>query len=165
MGSAVEAVADTGPLIHLYEIDAVELLNVFSAVHIPARVGEEVRANIQTDWREENGISKFHDVDQNELTAFVQQNQLEQLHAGERAALFLCRALSVTTLLTDDLAVRYRAKSLGLTPVGSLGIVVRAYHLDAISREAAVSKIQALQDISSLFVTPAIVALAIGQLN
>lgn len=72
---------------------------------------------------------------------------------------------SDSPLLTDDLAVRYRAKSLGLTPVGSLGIVVRAYHLDAISREAAVSKIQALQDISSLFVTPAIVALAIGQLN
>lgn len=111
------------------------------------------------------GSSKKHRVDRNDLAVFVQQNQLEGLHAGELAALFLCRSLPVATLLTDDLAVRNKAKYLGITPVGSLGIVVRAYHLEYISRESAVSSIQALQDISSLFVTPAIVTLAIEQLD
>ncbi len=165
MGQAIEAVADAGPLIHLYEIDAIDLLKVFSIVHIPERVGDEVRTTIHTDLYEQVGISIKHHVGRNDLAAFVQQNQLEGLHTGELAALFLCRSLPVDTLMTDDLAVRNKAKNLGITPVGSLGIVVRAYHLESISRESAVSYIQALQDISSLFVTPAIVTLAIEQLN
>lgn len=165
MGQAIEAVADAGPLIHLYEIDAIDLLKVFSIVHIPERVVDEIRATIHTDLSKQVGSSKKHRVGRNDLAAFVQQNQLEGLHAGELAALFLCRSLSIATLLTDDLAVRHQAKNLGITPAGSLGIVVRAYHLEYISRESAVSSIQALQNVSSLFVTPAIVTLAIEQLN
>ena len=134
MGQAIEAVADAGPLIHLHEINAIDLLKIFSVVHIPERVGDEVRATILTDLYEQVGISKKHHVGRNDLAAFVQQNQLEGLHAGELAALFLCRSLPVATLLTDDLAVRHQAKNLGVTPVGSLGIVVRAYHLEYISR-------------------------------
>ena len=44
MGQAIEAVADAGPLIHLYEINAIDLLRVFSIVHIPDRVGDEISA-------------------------------------------------------------------------------------------------------------------------
>ena len=71
----------------------------------------------------------------------------------------------MSTLLTDDLAVREAAKSLNLTPVGSLGIVVRAYHLGNISLAEAEYCLNALYDVSSLFVTRAIVGLAIEQLR
>ena len=68
-------------------------------------------------------------------------------------------------MLTDDLAVREQAKRLSLTPVGSLGIVVRAYCLGHISLAEAERHITDLYDVSSLFVTRAVVELAVEQLR
>jgi hypothetical protein len=52
-----------------------------------------------------------------------------------------------------------------LQPVGSLGIVVRACLLELISLEEAERRIARLHEISSLYVTQAIVELAIQQLH
>jgi predicted nucleic acid-binding protein len=54
---------------------------------------------------------------------------------------------------------------LDLTPVGSLGIIVRAYRKALISFEDAHRHLEDLYDVSSLFVTRAIVELAIDQLS
>jgi len=51
-----------------------------------------------------------------------------------------------------------------LTPVGSLGVVVRAYHLGCISLIEAERYMADLYDVSSLFITRTIVELAIEQL-
>jgi len=67
--------------------------------------------------------------------------------------------------LTDDLAALDAAKRLGITPVGSLGVIVRAYRDGRISLEEAERCILALDSISTLFVTKAIVELAIGELK
>ena len=67
-------------------------------------------------------------------------------------------------MLTDDLAVRKAAKRLKFTPVGSLGVVVKAHQLGCISLADAKQHITALYDVSSLFVARAIVELAIEQL-
>jgi predicted nucleic acid-binding protein len=68
-------------------------------------------------------------------------------------------------LLTDDLAVRDTARRFGLIPVGSLGVVVRAYRVGDISLEDAEQHLADLYDVNSLFVTRAIVDLAIEQLR
>jgi predicted nucleic acid-binding protein len=81
---------------------------------------------------------------------------------SERAC---CSKLRVPVLLTDDLAVRRAAKAIGLTPVGSLGIVARAHYLGRIAREAAEKYLQELYTVSSLFVTQTIVDLAIERLR
>jgi predicted nucleic acid-binding protein len=73
--------------------------------------------------------------------------------------------MGVPILLTDDLAVREAAKHLNLTPVGSLGIVARAYRLGYLSLSDAERHIANLYDVSSLFVTRTIVDLAIEQLH
>lgn len=69
------------------------------------------------------------------------------------------------TLLTDDLAVRDASKRLHLLPVGSLGIVVRAFERGGLSLQDAERRILALYDVSSLFVTRDIAELAIEQLR
>jgi predicted nucleic acid-binding protein len=71
----------------------------------------------------------------------------------------------VTVLLTDDLAVREAAKRLRLTPVGSLGVIVRAYRVGQLSLADAERHLTDLYAVSSLFVTQAIVELAIEQLR
>jgi predicted nucleic acid-binding protein len=87
------------------------------------------------------------------------------LHDGERECLYLCQQIGVPTLLTDDLAVREAAKRLNLTPVGSLGIVVRACRLGYTSLAAAERHIIDLYEVSSLFITRATVELAIEHLH
>jgi hypothetical protein len=56
-------------------------------------------------------------------------------------------------------------RSIAVTPVGSLGVVARAYRSGRLSLDEAEHAMRALYDISSLFVTEAIVDLAIEQLR
>ncbi|MBI3947327.1 MAG: hypothetical protein HY321_15495 [Armatimonadetes bacterium] len=92
---------------------------------------------------------------------FVIQHALELLHDGERESLFLCNHLRLPLLLTDDLDARDAAKKLGITPVGSLGIVVRAFRLGELSMAQAERCLRQLHEQSSLFLTSAVVESAI----
>lgn len=161
------AVADAGPLIHLTEIGCLPLLRVFETLHLPDAVWSETveQGRVPQGAVLELGIVQRHTLPPSQVTEFIQKNGLEALHDGERACLCLSQHLGVSILLTDDLAVREAAKRLNLTPVGSLGIVAKAYRLGHISLADAERYITDLYDISSLFVTRTIVELAIEQLH
>jgi predicted nucleic acid-binding protein len=161
------AVADTGPLIHLAEVDGLALLRIFAVLHIPDAVWlEAVRPNRvrEVDLAELRNIHR-HTIPQAQVTQFLHETELEGLQTGDVESLCLCQHSQVSTLLTDDLSVREAAKQLSLTPVGSLGIVVRAYRIGHISLADAERYLNALYDTSSLFVTRVIVDLAIEQLR
>jgi len=157
------AVADTGPLIHLAEIGRLDLLSIFEELHIPEGVWQE--ADRPSAIREQLTSAKRHALDQDAVTRFTAQHRLSKLQAGERESLLLCSELAVEVLLTDDLIVRRAAKDLGLIPVGSLGVIARAHRMGRIDLEAAERHLEELQTVSSLFVTPAIVDLAIERLR
>ena len=161
------AVADAGPLIHLAEVDGLVLLRIFAALHIPDAVwSEAVRPNRvrESDLAKLRNIRR-HTIPQAQVTQFLQETGLEGLQTGDVESLYLCQHIQVSTLLTDDLSVREAAKQLSLTPVGSLGIVIRAYRVGHISLADAERYLNALCDTSSLFVTRVIVDLAIEQLR
>jgi len=161
------AVVDAGPLIHLTEIGSLALLHSFAALHIPDAVWSEAVQQGRVREADMAGLSNIHrhTLLQAHVIQFIQAQGLETLQAGDTECLYLCQQLSVFTLLTDDLSVREAAKRLSLTSVGSLGIVVRAYRRGNVSLADAERYITALYDISSLFVTRAIVDLAIEQLR
>lgn len=166
-GTVSAAVVDAGPLIHLAEVDGLAFLRTFAALHIPDAVwSETVRPNRvrEVDLAELRNIHR-HTLPQAYIAQFLQATGLEGLQPGDVESLCLCQHIQVSTLLTDDLSVREAAKQLSLTPVGSLGIVVRAYHVGHISLVDAERYLDALYDTSSLFVTRAIVDLAIEQLR
>jgi predicted nucleic acid-binding protein len=163
----ISAVSDAGPLIHLTEVDCLSLLCIFEALHISDAVWSETveRGRIpQADVLRLDDVQRYT-LSQAEVTRFIEENSLKELHAGEQECLYLWRQIGVPILLTDDLAVRKAAKRLNLIPVGSLGIVVRAYRAGHISLTEAERHIIELYDVSSLFVTRAIVELAIEQLH
>jgi predicted nucleic acid-binding protein len=163
----ISVVSDTGPLIHLAEIDCLSFLSIFENLHIPHAVWQEIERQGQTYQADILGLShvKRHTLSQTEVTLFIKGNNLEELHVGEQECLYLCQQIGVAVLLTDDLAVRESAKRLHLTPVGSLGIVVRVYRAGHISLSEAEHHIVALYEVSSLFVTRTIVELAVEQLH
>lgn len=74
-------------------------------------------------------------------------------------------SILLRSTLTDDLAVRDAAKRMNIRPVGSLGIVVRAYNNQLIEIEEAEALLRKLHERSSLFVTSAVVELALRQLQ
>ncbi len=167
MGAETIAVADAGPILHLNEIDLIELLNIWNQLLIPKAVWAEtagaqrIPATILATLK---GLT-VRQVTPENLEQFIRQFHLEALHAGERECLYLCKNEDVSLLLTDDLAVRRAAKRLGIRPVGSLGVIVRGYRLGKLSLLEARTYLRALQHASSLFVTPEIVEIAIRQLE
>lgn len=162
----ITAVADSGPLIHLYEIGVLELLNLFE-LQIPDAVWEETvgRDRIPAHALSNRDHLQKQTLDSSNVESFVAANGLETLQRGEQECLCLCQLKGISLLLTDDLAVRDMAKGLGLIAVGSLGIVVRAFRAGLISHAQATTNLNALFDTSSLFVTRTIVELALEQLN
>lgn len=161
------AVADAGPLIHLTEIGCLSLLRIFDTIHIPDAVWSETveQGRVPQDDVLGLGIVQRHTLSKSEVMRFVQEKGFKELQYGERECLYLCQQVGVSILLTDDLAVREEAKRLNLTPVGSLGIIVRAYRRGHILLANAESHITDLYDVNSLFVTREIVELAIEQLH
>lgn len=161
------AVADAGPLIHLAEIRACRLLNVFAELHIPRAVELETvgQGRVSLDDLAALTNLRWHQAAIPNLSEFVQNHDLGDLQAGEQEALALGVQLGVSVLLTDDLSVREAARRLNLTPVGSLGVIVRAYRNQWLSLTEAEDHLNRLQATSSLFVTPEIVKLAIEQLR
>ena len=161
------AVADAGPLIHLAEIGSLSFLLTFDSLHIPEAVWAETvgAGRIAETALLDLGIALRHNLSAVQVSTFVNRNGLQALHAGETASLTLCDHLGVSLLLTDDLAVRDAARRLGIKAVGSLGIVVRAYGQGRVSLADAEQQIENLYVSSTLFVTRAVVDLAIAQLR
>lgn len=162
-GSIAAAVADSGPLIHLSEIGSLNLLTLLTAGHVPAaawaetvgrnRLPSPVLPNLHRQWLTPA---------QRATCGCVQSS--ESLQPGETECLILCRELCVGLLLTDDLAMRRIAPTLGITPVRSLGIIVRTGRAGMLEQAKAADRLLALQATSSLVVIRALVALAIQQL-
>ncbi len=161
------AVADAGPLIHLAEIGSLELLQTFDQLHIPEAVWSETvgLSRLDPDMLQELGTVERHSLPAPVVDQFVLDHTIADLHAGEREALCLCSRIDVPLILTDDLAVRDVAKKLSVTPVGSLGVVARGYRQGRISLTQAERLIGDLDEVSTLFVTRAIVDLAFKQLR
>jgi len=161
------AVADAGPLIHLTEIGCLPVMRIFDILHVGEAVWSEtvIKGRVPEADVLGLGVLRRHSLSQAEVTRFTRKQRFEELQDGERECFYLCQELSVSTLLTDDLAVREASKRLNLTPVGLLGIVARAYRAGHISLGNAERYIADLYDVSSLFVTRAIVELAIEHLH
>jgi predicted nucleic acid-binding protein len=166
-GHLIEAVSDAGPLIHLHEIRNLSLLAIFGTLHVPDVVWQETvdRGRVPEDELVGMAGLRRHALNPSTVTRFTKRHGLGLLQAGERECLYLCRKTDVPILLTDDLAVRDTCKRLGITAVGSLGVVARAFRLGQLSLADAERHLEALYSVSTLFVTRVIVDLAIEQLR
>jgi len=153
------AVSDTGPILHLHEINKAQLLGLFSRVIISNIVKEELtKYNIMT-------LSKNIEIApiNKDQTALISQKY--SLELGESSVIWLCKSLNIPLLLTDDLDAREGAESLGIRPVGTIGIILRGYREKIISQEETILLLQNLHQNSSLFITSELISLAISELK
>lgn len=150
------AVCDTGPLIHLAEIDALDLLETIDELLVPETVYKELTAG---------GIPRgFNSIETIQVTADTTAIKDHQLDPGETAALAVAAAKNAI-LLTDDLAARDAATAIDVEVHGSLGIIARGYATGRLTQEDAAELMRALQRETSLFLTDAVVEEGIALLE
>jgi predicted nucleic acid-binding protein len=142
------AISDAGPLIHLAEIDSLELLATFDTLLVPETVYEEVDVGGVPD-----GLA---DLSYERVAADESRIGAEELDAGERAAIAVAEERGVV-LLTDDLAAREAASDADVEVHGSIGVIALGYDRGLLDRDEAASRMRALQRETSLFVTEAVV--------
>ena len=156
-------VSNTGPILHLQEVDALHLLRDAGQVCIPALVEDELRRHlpewhkIRPDWLE---VTEMTEV---ELAPFRQWVTGGVVHAAEAAAIALARGLKADWFLTDDTAARLLARNLSIEVHGSLGMVLWAAVVGHVDRGPAADLVSRLAS-SSLWVSPKILAEALDAL-
>ncbi|WP_222912778.1 nucleic acid-binding protein [Natrinema sp. SYSU A 869] len=149
------AVADTGPIIHLDEIDVLHVLSTIDHVLLPQTVYDELAAGTVPP--------ALGDIEYELVEADAAALDVE-LDPGETAALAVAAERSAV-FLTDDLAARNAAAERGVEVHGSIGILVLAYSRGELSKPTAIDHMRALQAETSLFITDAVVERGIALLE
>lgn len=149
-------VCDTGPVLHLSEAGALDLLERAGEVLIPATVDHEIARHIP-DWPTRRPRWLRVDAIPQPGAPFEQWAAHLGLGAGEVEAIVLAKSRAADWLLTDDATARVVATLLGLEVHGSLGVVLWAAARAHINRPEADAILQRLAS-SSLWISPAILA-------
>ena len=104
-------VIDAGPLIHLDELNCLDLLEGFGAIHLPAKVKEEVAVHRPgLNWEKLSGWKISTAKISSRVAAYARKLDLD---SGEIAALNLLEHLQGQLFLCDDAAARLAAESMG----------------------------------------------------
>ena len=153
----LKAVSNSGPIIHLHEINQLKLFDLFGDLIIPVSVSNEIK-----------GIDisrvKTVDVKPDEIKGFVEQIKEFNLHTAEIDAMCLADKTNVV-FLTDDLHARKAAIKLNIKVHGSLGIISLAYKKGILILDEAKQQINNLYNNSTLFLTKALVEIAMQKLE
>lgn len=147
-------VADTGPLLHLSEIQAGGLLLCFGSVQAtPVVLNEfakhwpEFACGSLPEWLTAVSVStEVTDLANQWLSAGL-------LDAGEAEALAHAKVESADLFLTDDAAARTLAESIGLEARGTLGVVLYAAAVGRLGEAEAKRALDDLENRSTLWMS------------
>jgi len=115
-------VCDTGPLLHLSEAGALDLLSQAGEILIPALVAREFEANAQ-GWLLPQWI-KIVELDRSARQKAVKWVNANQIDEGEAEAIALAQQERADWLLTDDAQARQFSEALSLETHGSIGVLL-----------------------------------------
>jgi predicted nucleic acid-binding protein len=124
--SPLRVICDSGPIIHLDELDCLDLLNDFKEIILPATVTKEIKRNRKLAL--EKIRRKFIELPgkkpRNEQ--LLTMCQVFSLDIGEIEALAVLEKYSNAMFLTDDAAARLVAERMGFKVHGTIGLLVRS---------------------------------------
>ncbi len=156
-----KVVSNTGPILHLTEIDLIKALNVFHNVLIPEEVLNELKKSkilVPKKIKIISLKSRWKDT----VKILVNQHNLD---LGESEAISLVLQEKAEIFLTDDLEARNIAKSYNIATHGTIGIILRAFREKLIDKRTAIKKVNELYVKSSLFITKDLVNQVVKAIN
>lgn len=158
-------VCDAGPIIHLDEMQSLDLLADFSPLLIPDEVWTEA-----TRHRPQLSLDSLRDAQVVQVTSpasarLAALSSALALHAGEQAALRLMEATGARMLLCDDSAARLAGESLGFEVHGTIGVIVRCIRRQLRTREEAIALLRDLPQRSTLHLSGRLLESVIAQIE
>ncbi|WP_241674431.1 DNA-binding protein [Candidatus Methylobacter oryzae] len=164
MTKSALVVADAGPLIHLDELAALDVLSDYEAILVPNAVRLEVRRHRPLALQQ----ADIKLIRQAPLPASARINALAALytlHHGEREALTLCFNHNINLLITDDTAARLAAKNLNISAHGTLGLLIRAVRQRLRTPSEVLALLAAIPQQTSLHIRPSLLSDVIFQVR
>lgn len=163
--SPTNVVCDAGPLIHLDELDCLDLLSDFQAILLPEQVWREVEAHRPNALKRPGIVMQRVSVDLSEYPPFLTLVRAFALDLGEQAALSLMERYPQAILFTDDAAARLAAESLGYEAHGSIGLLLRAIRRQQRTRRQVLVTLRSVPTQSSLHIRPELLQSIITQVE
>jgi predicted nucleic acid-binding protein len=151
------AVTDSGPVIHLAEVDSLDALQVFVTVTASYHVQAELRRHDAWEAVAEALGSRLRvaDISAESLATARGAYQRLALSDADLSVAVLAADARPSVVLTDDLALRSGLVAHGFTAVGSVGVLVRALKTGMFARSRFDHAIDRLLDDSTLYLSRA----------
>lgn len=152
-----EAISDTGPILHLNEIDKLESLNIFERLYVTGLVAKELNSYgidvLTLGIRTQILIVNVDDENRfQEITNLI----TKPIHPADTEVFILARDRNYSIpVLTDDLTLRRQLEQQGALVIGTIGILVKAYHKGSMNREDLEGAIDSLFEKSTLYMSRA----------
>ena len=150
-----KAVSNTGPIIHLSEVDYFHCLRIVENLLIPRSVESEIRSKNapgKNELRNAGWITtiKLDGVQKEKADKIAKDFGIE---LADAEAIMLAKTNDIKLLFTDDKSAREIAECYGLEVHGSAGILARAYRNRILSYEEVKDALEKLHKESSLYIT------------
>ena len=158
-------VVDAGPLIHLDELDCLDLLSDFCPLVIPDKVWQETlrhRPHLALSCVPGSRIESAKCSASLRLSVMA---DVLGLAAAEIDALSLAESCRVRCFLTDDSAARLAGEALGLRVHGSIGVLVRSIRTGKRSKDKVLSVLKNVSDQSTLHISRRLLAEVIEKVS
>jgi predicted nucleic acid-binding protein len=147
-------VTDSGPIIHLSQINTEFAWKIFTKIYVPNIVHLEVTkfslpgSNIFKDKR-----FKINTSNKNILEKAKKLHKKHEIGKNDSIILAHAKSLEADLLLTDDLELRELASSEKIKPVGSVGILYRSFIEGYCDLKQLFKHLDSLFSKSSLYIT------------
>ncbi|OYW76400.1 MAG: hypothetical protein B7Z37_08700 [Verrucomicrobia bacterium 12-59-8] len=147
-------VTDTGPLLHLHQAGAVDLIAGMGEIYMTPQVWSELQRHAPSFRL--TGVPSWLRFIQPSSGADQQADEWLQagvLDAGEAEALAHAKEIGADLFLSDDTAARSIGESLGIQVRGSLGVVLYLAATSLLSQNKAIKVLDDLEHQSTLWMS------------
>ena len=154
--SPTSVICDAGPIIHLDEINCLNLLNDFKEIILPLSVEREIAVHRPSALTASTLTVKrpAESLDIGEkLHALC---QIFSLDAGEIESLVLMQSHPTAIFLTDDAAARFVAEQMNFKVHGTIGILLRSIRRGQKKPEEVLQILVDIQKTSTLYIKQAL---------
>jgi predicted nucleic acid-binding protein len=152
-----EAISDTGPILHLHEINRLGALNVFEQLFTPGLVADELRVyGLDPTNLGVHARVIIVPVSETLRAEVLAESDGPMIQPADAEVFVLAREHGFQKqVLTDDLPLRRRLEAHGAMVIGSIGVLVRAHRVGLLEYADLESAIDALFDESTLHLSRA----------
>ena len=152
--SPSKVVCDSGPIIHLEELNSLHLLSDFREILISNIVHREIKRHRRIDFKNLPVVLVPEKIPDNEFLLTL--CRIYSLDAGEIEALAYMENNPQAIFLTDDASARMVAEQMGYKVHGTIGILVRSIRRGQMEVEAVLRILKEIPSQTTLYIRPSL---------